>query len=207
MLSSGYLEVVTLWKLQSLLSVFKAWRNSSSVSIPEVVGTSSQVYGGQRFNFEVSQKVLVIFLRLLHSRCTPRFVERLRETRSSPIPRAYRGFFVPVGQPKSFRSCKKTRQSPGSFSSLTGHKKVFWPIRSRQFKRFWNWFGKSKCPGACLDLTVNFHHEHFIDPTNCPWVSEDVVHWDWRLIVVNKGRRLPGEYLTISHRRRLIVLV
>ena len=24
-----------------------------------------------------------------------------------------------------------------------------------------------------LDLTVNFHHEHFIDPTNCPWVSED----------------------------------
>ena len=33
--------------------------------------------------------------------------------------------------------------------------------------------GKSKCPGARLDLTVNFHHEHFIDPTNCPWVSED----------------------------------
>ena len=24
-----------------------------------------------------------------------------------------------------------------------------------------------------LDLTVNFRHEHFIDPTNCPWVSED----------------------------------
>ena len=24
-----------------------------------------------------------------------------------------------------------------------------------------------------LDLKVNFHHEHFIDPTNCPWVSED----------------------------------
>ena len=40
-------------------------------------------------------------------------------------------------------------------------------------KRFWNWFGKSKCPGARLDLTINFHHEHFIDPTNCPWVSED----------------------------------
>ena len=37
----------------------------------------------------------------------------------------------------------------------------------------WNWFGKSKCPGARLDLIVNFHHEHFIDPTNCPWVSED----------------------------------
>ena len=24
-----------------------------------------------------------------------------------------------------------------------------------------------------VDLTVNFHHEHFIDPTNCHWVSED----------------------------------
>ena len=24
-----------------------------------------------------------------------------------------------------------------------------------------------------LDLTVNFHHEHFIDPTDCPWVSVD----------------------------------
>ena len=26
-----------------------------------------------------------------------------------------------------------------------------------------------------IDLTVNFHNEHFIDPTNCPWVSEDTV--------------------------------
>ena len=50
----------------------------------------------------------------------------------------------------------------------------FWPIRTGQFKRFWNWFGKSNCPGARFDLTVNFHHRHFIDPTNCPWVSEDV---------------------------------
>ena len=29
------------------------------------------------------------------------------------------------------------------------------------------------CKIARRDLTVNFHHEHFIDPTNCPWVSED----------------------------------
>ena len=35
------------------------------------------------------------------------------------------------------------------------------------------WIAPSKCPGARLDLTVNFHHEHFIAPTNCPWVSED----------------------------------
>ena len=26
---------------------------------------------------------------------------------------------------------------------------------------------------TCLDLTVNFHHEHCIVPTICPWVSED----------------------------------
>ena len=70
-------------------------------------------------------------------------------------------------------SCKKTRESPDRFSSLIGQKKYFWPIRSRQFKRFWKWLNKIKCPGARLDLTVNSHHEHFIDPTNCPWVSED----------------------------------
>ena len=29
------------------------------------------------------------------------------------------------------------------------------------------------CKIARLDLTVNFHYEHFIDPINCPWVSED----------------------------------
>ena len=57
--------------------------------------------------------------------------------------------------------------------AYTGQKKNFWPIRSGQFKRFWNWFGQSKCPAARLDLAVNFHLGHFIDPTNCPWVSED----------------------------------
>ena len=31
-----------------------------------------------------------------------------------------------------------------------------------------------------LDLTENFHHEHFIDPTNCPWVSEDAPVGDTR---------------------------
>ena len=70
-------------------------------------------------------------------------------------------------------SCKETRESPSCFSSLIGQKSFFWPIRSRQSKRFWNWFGKRKCPGASLDLTVNFHHEHCIVPTDCPWVSED----------------------------------
>ena len=73
----------------------------------------------------------------------------------------------------AIESCKKTRESPDRFSSLIGQKKYFWPIRSRHFKRFWNWLSKIKCPGARLDLMVNSHHEHFIDPTNCPWVSED----------------------------------
>ena len=68
-------------------------------------------------------------------------------------------------------SCKKTPESPGCSSSLTGQKK----IRSRQFKRFWNWFGKSKCPGSLLNLIVNFQHEHFIVPTSCPWVFEDAL--------------------------------
>ena len=32
---------------------------------------------------------------------------------------------------------------------------------------------KVYCKIEILNLTVNFHHEHFIDPTNFPWVSED----------------------------------
>ena len=34
---------------------------------------------------------------------------------------------------------------------------------------------KSKCLGALLDFIVNFHHEHSIVPSSCPWVSEDVL--------------------------------
>ena len=37
--------------------------------------------------------------------------------------------------------------------------------------------------GYCrLDLTVNFHPEHFIDPTNCPWVSEDEMTYDLKFL-------------------------
>ena len=71
------------------------------------------------------------------------------------------------------RRVTKHKSHPVASLRWLARKRFFWPIRSRQFKRFWNWFGKSKCPGARLDLTENFHHEHFIDPTNCPWVSED----------------------------------
>lgn len=72
-------------------------------------------------------------------------------------------------------SCKKTpdHESPGCSSSL-----IVWPIRSRPFTCFWNWSGKSKCPGAALDLLVNFHHELSIVSTRCSWVSEDrpIIH-------------------------------
>ena len=44
-------------------------------------------------------------------------------------------------------SCKGTRESPSCFSSLIGQKSFFWPIRSRQSKRFWN----------CLDLRGCLH--------------------------------------------------
>ena len=69
----------------------------------ELVGFSSQGYVGQRFHFEFSQKALAIFLRLLHSRCTPQCVERLRKKHHSPIPRDCQGLFV-VGQPKRYRA-------------------------------------------------------------------------------------------------------
>ena len=37
--------------------------------------------------------------------------------------------------------------------------------------------------GYCrLDLTVNFHPEHFIDPINCPWVSEDEMTYDLKFL-------------------------
>ena len=35
-----------------------------------------------------------------------------------------------------------------------------------------------------LDLKVNFHHEHFIYPTNCPWVSEDAPYPDHYLMSI-----------------------
>ena len=48
-----------------------------------------------------------------------------------------------------------------------------------------------------IDLTVNFHHEHFIDPTNCPWVSEDEFYpartglW-WSFVLSPKYRHHEG---------------
>ena len=96
--------------------------------------------------------------------CSETFVEKL-----SPL-NALRNYGDRWGK---LRRVRKHESHPEASLRWLARKIFFWPIRSRQFKRFWNWFGKSKCPGARLDLTVNFHHEHFIDPANCPWVSED----------------------------------
>ena len=96
--------------------------------------------------------------------CSETFLEKL-----SPL-NALRNYGDRGGK---LRRVRKHESHPAVSLRWLARKKFFWPIRSRQFKRFWNWFRKSKCPGARLDLTVNFHHEHFIDPTNCPWVSED----------------------------------
>ena len=60
-------------------------------------------------------------------------------------------------------SCKKTPESPSCSSSLIDQNFFFGQSEAV----------KSKCLGALLDLTVNFHHEHSIVPINCPWVPED----------------------------------
>ena len=93
---------------------------------------------------------------------------------------------LPVGRPtqlwRSMRkttSRKKASESPGWSTSLIGQKN----IKSEDFKRFWNWFGKNNCPGVSLVLTVNFcpratfAHENSCYLTNCPWVSEDDSCW------------------------------
>ena len=48
-----------------------------------------------------------------------------------------------------------------------------------------------------FDLTVNFHHEHFIDPTNCPWVSEDALlsGFPGKLLISHKNRRLVCAFI------------
>ena len=55
-----------------------------------------------------------------------------------------------------------------------------------------------------IDLTVNFHHEHFIDSTNCPWVSEDDVHLDslWK-----QGLRYNDLYILQQYPSRRFVFL
>ena len=54
--------------------------------------------------------------------------------------------------------CKKATELPNKTSSL---------ISGTEFDHFWNWFGKSKFPGA-LQLK-----KYRIVPARIPWVSED----------------------------------
>ena len=38
---------------------------------------------------------------------------------------------------------------------------------------FWKWFGESRYPGALSPVLENFRPAFSLDPTDCPWVSED----------------------------------
>ena len=67
---------------------------------------------------------------------------------------------------------------------------------------FWKWFGKSRYPGALSPVLENFRRAYSLDPTDCPWVSEDGVprtrlppqpqanHPD-----LNEGKRRIGYFL------------
>ena len=72
--------------------------------------------------------------------------------------------------------CKKSSESTGCSSSLIGQKNI---LRGQSEAGNLNGSGtgsvRVKCPGACLDLIVNFQHGHLINPTNCPWLSADGV--------------------------------
>ena len=39
----------------------------------------------------------------------------------------------------------------------------------------WKWSGDSRYPGALLPMLENFRRAFLPGPTDCPWVSEDVV--------------------------------
>ena len=65
-------------------------------------------------------------------------------------------------------SCKKTSDSPG-YSSFSGQSEAGNSNASGTGSV------RVSAQGAPLDLAVNFHHGHFIDASNCPWVSEDDV--------------------------------
>ena len=45
---------------------------------------------------------------------------------------------------------------------------------------FWKWSGESRYPGALSPLLENFLPAFSPDPTDCPWVSEDVITSEWR---------------------------
>ena len=51
---------------------------------------------------------------------------------------------------------RKHESRPAGPLRWLARKIFFWPIRRRDFKRFWNSFGKSKCPGGSPALVVNF---------------------------------------------------
>ena len=62
---------------------------------------------------------------------------------------------------------------------------------------------------ARLDLTVNFHHGHFIDPTNCPWVSEDEKYMKFIQFCFKfkqeKTRTIVNCFIPLSHQAIILL--
>ena len=72
-------------------------------------------------------------------------------------------------------------------------KTVFWPVRSEQFKHFWNWFGESECPGVRLDLTVGSLSKHDLDGSeNVIWKCNFVVLQSF--FIYSKSLRLKNMF-------------
>ena len=68
------------------------------------------------------------------------------------------------------RSCRKTSELPGCSSSLIGQK-IFFSGQSEAGNS--NASGTGSVRVSAQGLVSIFHHGHFIELTNCPWVSED----------------------------------
>ena len=112
---------------------------------------------------------------------------RLTATSVIRSPRYHGHFFWPPGW-TTIHFLWKRKKKFSLIWSPVNTAKFFWPIGDRinassetqgqlvgSIKCSW-WKFSVRSRRARLDLTENFHHEHFIDPTNCPWVSEDGIN-------------------------------
>ena len=56
---------------------------------------------------------------------------------------------------------------------------------------FWKWSGESRYPGALSPVLENFRLAFSPDPTDCPWVSEDVFICDSHQLLINSAWQWP----------------
>ena len=60
---------------------------------------------------------------------------------------------------------------------------------------FWKWFGKSRYPGALSPVLENFRRAYSLDPTDCPWVSEDAELSERKILKWSKAFNAVNEYV------------